>query len=185
MHSAWRKHPEKAFGVDIDLAIRKGLTFYQTRSNAIILQRTFEISLDVIEALNLSENAHVEQIHDQRSGQPESVMVRKGWTAMDVPSGMVQVLRGARPPSQRWPPAKRNVVTESRGQRQVAPRFQQVGSGRGPAPSPEEVMERARVRVAQLELAVQLLDVEDPALPPLREALMKARAQASAPTLTD
>ena len=41
-------------------------------------------------------------------------------------------------------------------------------------------MERARVRVAQLEAAVQLLDVEDPALPPLREALMKARALASA-----
>ena len=81
------------------------------------------------------------------------------------------------------PPAKRNVVTESRGQRQAAPRFQQVGSG--PAPSPEEVMERARVRVAQLEVAIQLLDVEDPALPPLREALMKARAQASAPPLTD
>ena len=46
-------------------------------------------------------------------------------------------------------------------------------------------MERARVRVAQFEAAVQLLDVEDPALPPLREALMKARAQASAPPLTD
>ena len=29
------------FWVDIDLAIQKGLTFYQTRSNAIILQETF------------------------------------------------------------------------------------------------------------------------------------------------
>ena len=28
------------FGVDIDLAIKEGLTFYQTRSNAIILQGT-------------------------------------------------------------------------------------------------------------------------------------------------
>ena len=28
------------FGVDIDLAITEGLTFYQTRSNAIILQGT-------------------------------------------------------------------------------------------------------------------------------------------------
>ena len=48
-------------------------------------------------------------------------MVRKGWSAMDVPSGWVQVLRGPRPPSQKWPPAKRNAVTESRGQRQGAP----------------------------------------------------------------
>ena len=40
LHSAWRKHQDAVFWVDIDLAIRKGFTFYQTRSNAIILQGT-------------------------------------------------------------------------------------------------------------------------------------------------
>ena len=40
MHSAWKKHQDAVFGVDIDLAIQKGLTFYQTRPNAIILQGT-------------------------------------------------------------------------------------------------------------------------------------------------
>ena len=40
MHNAWKKHQEAVFWVDIDLAIRKGLTFYQTRSNAIILHET-------------------------------------------------------------------------------------------------------------------------------------------------
>ena len=40
MHSAWKKHQDAVYWVDIDLAIRKGLTFYQTRSNAIILQGT-------------------------------------------------------------------------------------------------------------------------------------------------
>ena len=40
MHSAWKKHQDAVFWVDINLAIRKGLTFYQTRSNAIILQGT-------------------------------------------------------------------------------------------------------------------------------------------------
>ena len=40
VHSAWKKHHDAVFWVDIDLAIRKGLTFYQTRSNAIILQGT-------------------------------------------------------------------------------------------------------------------------------------------------
>ena len=40
LHSAWKKHQDAVFWVDIDLAIRKGLTFYQTRSNAIILQAT-------------------------------------------------------------------------------------------------------------------------------------------------
>ena len=37
---AWKKHQDAVFWVDIDLAIRKGLTFYQTRSNEIILQGT-------------------------------------------------------------------------------------------------------------------------------------------------
>ena len=40
MHSAWKRHQDAENWVDIDLAIRKGLTFYQTRSNAIILQGT-------------------------------------------------------------------------------------------------------------------------------------------------
>ena len=40
MHSAWKRHQDAVLWVDIDLAIREGLTFYQTRSNAIILQGT-------------------------------------------------------------------------------------------------------------------------------------------------
>ena len=40
LHSAWKKHQDAVYWVDTDLAIRKGLTFNQTRSNAIILQGT-------------------------------------------------------------------------------------------------------------------------------------------------
>ena len=40
LHNAWKKQQDGVYWVDIDLAIRKGLTFYQTRSNAIILQGT-------------------------------------------------------------------------------------------------------------------------------------------------
>ena len=40
LHSAWKKHQDALFWVDINIAIQKGLTFYQTRSNAIILQGT-------------------------------------------------------------------------------------------------------------------------------------------------
>ena len=40
VHSAWKKHQDAVFWVDINLAIREGLTFYQTRSNAIIRQGT-------------------------------------------------------------------------------------------------------------------------------------------------
>ena len=40
VHSAWKRHQDAVFWVDIDLANKEGLTFYQTRSNAIILQGT-------------------------------------------------------------------------------------------------------------------------------------------------
>ena len=41
VHNAWKKHKDAVYWVDTNLAIRTGLTFYQTRSNAIILQGTF------------------------------------------------------------------------------------------------------------------------------------------------
>ena len=40
MHKAWKKHRNTVFWVDINLALKKGLKFYQTRSNAIILHET-------------------------------------------------------------------------------------------------------------------------------------------------
>ena len=40
LHNAWKRHQDAVFWVDINLAIEKGLKFYQTRSNAIILQET-------------------------------------------------------------------------------------------------------------------------------------------------
>ena len=40
MHSTWKRHQDAVFWVDIDLAFRKGLTFYQTRSNAMFHQGT-------------------------------------------------------------------------------------------------------------------------------------------------
>ena len=40
MHKAWKRHQNTVYGVDINLVIAKGLKFYQTRSNAIILSET-------------------------------------------------------------------------------------------------------------------------------------------------
>ena len=40
MHKAWKRHLNAENWVDINLALRKGLKFYQTRSNAIILHET-------------------------------------------------------------------------------------------------------------------------------------------------
>ena len=44
LHNAWKRHQDAVYWVDINLAIEKGLTFNQTRSNAIILQEnTFSL----------------------------------------------------------------------------------------------------------------------------------------------
>ena len=40
LHKAWKRHQDAVHWVDVNLALKKGLTFYQTRSNAIILQET-------------------------------------------------------------------------------------------------------------------------------------------------
>ena len=40
LQNAWKRHQDTVFWVDIDLGIREGLMFYQTRSNANLLQGT-------------------------------------------------------------------------------------------------------------------------------------------------
>ena len=44
MHTAWKKHENTVYWVDIKLAVRKGLKLYQTRSNAVILHETLPAS---------------------------------------------------------------------------------------------------------------------------------------------
>ena len=56
VHSAWKRHQDAVYWVDIDLAIREGLTFYQTRSNAIILQGTLPAyCIPKVERLKIGE----------------------------------------------------------------------------------------------------------------------------------
>ena len=38
LQNTWKRHQDTVFWIDIDLGIREGLKFFQTRSNAIILQ---------------------------------------------------------------------------------------------------------------------------------------------------
>ena len=40
VHKAWKRHQNTVYWVDINLALKKGLKFHQTRSNAIILHAT-------------------------------------------------------------------------------------------------------------------------------------------------
>ena len=72
MHSAWKRHQDAVFWVNIDLGIREGF-FYQTRSNAIILQGTLPAHCIVkVERLKSGEKCglkhHISLLdHHQRS----------------------------------------------------------------------------------------------------------------------
>ena len=43
LHTAWKKHQNTVYLVDMKLALKKGLKFYQTRSNAISLYNTLPV----------------------------------------------------------------------------------------------------------------------------------------------
>ena len=40
LHNAWKRHQDAVYWVDINLAVQKRITFYRTRSNAVIFQET-------------------------------------------------------------------------------------------------------------------------------------------------
>ena len=62
MHSAWKRHQDVVFWVDIDLGIKEGLMVYQTRSNAIILQGTLPAHCILkVERLKTGEKFYVIQ----------------------------------------------------------------------------------------------------------------------------
>ena len=100
-------------------------------------------------------------------------MGRRRWTALDMPSGWIQVLRGPRPPSSR--PAV-----------QIAQPPRQTRSGKGVpqvprAPpvrvSPDESREAARIKVAKLEKALGVMgDAGGQAVECLKAELAKAKA---------
>ena len=64
LHNAWKKHQDAVYWVDINLAIRKGLAFYQTRSKAIILQGTLPAHcIPKVVRLKTGEVLYEESIH--------------------------------------------------------------------------------------------------------------------------
>ena len=79
LHSAWKKHQDAVFWVDIDLAIRKGLTFYQTRSNAIILQGTLPAyCIPKVARLKTGEVLYEKSYMSPRP--PPKISLRHDWT---------------------------------------------------------------------------------------------------------
>ena len=88
VHSAWKKHQDAVFWVDIDLAIRKGLTFYQTRSNAIILQGTLPAyCIPKVVRLKTGEVLNEKSYMSPRPPPKISLRHDHDWTRGKVPLG--------------------------------------------------------------------------------------------------
>ena len=88
MHSAWKRHQDAVFWVDIDLGIKEGLTFYQTRSNAIILQGTLPGHCNSrVERLKTGEILYERQYLSPRPTHKISLKHDHNWTKGDDQSG--------------------------------------------------------------------------------------------------
>ena len=86
LHGAWKKHQDAENWVDIDLAIRKGLTFYQTRSNAIILQGKLPAyCIPKVVRLKTGEFLYEKAYMSPRP--PPKISLRHDWTRGEVPLG--------------------------------------------------------------------------------------------------
>ena len=75
-------------GVDINLSIREGLTFYQTRSNAIILQGTLPAHcIPKVERLKTGETLYERRYLSRRPPPKISVKHDHNWTKGNAQSG--------------------------------------------------------------------------------------------------
>ena len=86
MHSAWKKHQDAVYWVDIDLATRKGLTFYQTRSNAIILQGALP-AYCIPKVVRLQTGEVLYEKADMSPRPPPKISLRHDWARGEVPLG--------------------------------------------------------------------------------------------------
>ena len=86
VHRAWKKHQDAVYWVDIDLAIRKGLTFYQTRSNAIILQGTLPACC-IPKVVRLKTGEVLYEKSHMSPRPPPKISLRHDWTTGEVPLG--------------------------------------------------------------------------------------------------
>ena len=79
LRNAWKRHQDAVYWVDINLAIREGLTFYQTRSNAIILQEIFPAySIPKVVRLKTGEVFYAKTYMSPRP--PPKISLRHDWT---------------------------------------------------------------------------------------------------------
>ena len=127
MHSAWKKHQDAVFWVDINLAIQKGLTFYQTRSNAIMPQGTLPAyCIPKVVRLKTGEVLYEKFYMSPRPPPKISLRHDHDWTRGKVPLGSTV---------DQQPQGK--VVRQSRGEVQHAT-FSQLTQ-----PNPKPICDRS------------------------------------------
>ena len=81
LHTTWKRHQDEVFWVDIDLSIKEGLTFCQTRLNAIVLQGTLPAHCDLkVERLKTGEKLCERQYLSPRPPPKISLKHDHNWT---------------------------------------------------------------------------------------------------------
>ena len=102
---------------------------------------------------------------------------------MDVPTGWVQVLRGPRPPSQKWPSVPR---PDQQRQSEVPRSGGHVQSNRVQPTrvNPDASREVARAKIATLEKALEVMgECQAPAVEALKAELERTRGAAKRPPI--
>ena len=92
LHNAWKRHQDTVYWVDINLAITKGLKFYQTRSNAIILPRNTS-SFCIPKVVRLETGEVLYEKVFRSPGPPPKISLRHEWTE-ELGSKVVQQPEG-------------------------------------------------------------------------------------------
>ena len=78
MNKAWKKHLNTVYWVDINLALKKGLKFYQTRSNAIILYNTLP-GYCIPKAIKMETGEIIYEKVNESPRPPPKISLRDNW----------------------------------------------------------------------------------------------------------
>ena len=103
---------------------------------------------------------------------------------MDVPSGWVQIIRGPRPPSQRWPKSHEQKPTIGRWRNHQNQEVKVPAMPRQARVGPAAARDLAKNMIVQLERALEAMGgMEGPAVQAIKMELEKARLASKKPPL--
>ena len=114
LHKAWKKHQNTVYWVDINLAQKKGLKFYQTRSNVIILYDTLP-AYCVPKAIRMETGEVIYEKVYASPRQPPKISLKHDWMKK-LGSEVARQAEGSQPtrpnPNPNHDRTERPVVTE-------------------------------------------------------------------------